>query len=1690
MIAPALTAALKWSRWLPVLLAASHLHAQTKTIHLRNQPITTTPGQATLQGLAPASPVSGLWLVQFEAAPDQARREQLQSLGVQLLRYVPEDAFVARFNKVQLSQVKALPFVRWIGEYKPEYKIHSALAQGTNRIQARILLAGNAQPKEMAPLLPLLRGGRAQRGSRFGRIWEVTGTPAELQAAAKSSVVLWLEPAARPKLYDEIATKIVGGDNQEPGTGSIVQQLGFDGSGVTVSVADSGLDVGEADGIHPDLEGRVDRFLFYGRLTDASDEHSHGTHVSGIVAGNAATGETDENGYLYGLGVAPNAHLVAQRIFDGEGNYEPPPSNETLTRDAVRAGAQIGSNSWGDDTQGRYDLSAHDFDALVRDADELALGDQPYVLEFSAGNAGPGPQTIGSPAVAKNVIATGACQNDRFDFFLWADGAEFMADFSSRGPCEDGRIKPDIVAPGTWIASLQSSFATDENSWSPISFYYQYQGGTSQSGPHASGAAAVFIQYYRETHTNATPSPALVKAALINSATDMDDTLETDPVPNTDEGWGRVNLPALMDGTRVFDFHDQTTLLRTGQSYEQRVVVGSSDEPLKITLVYTDVPGFPAAIPALVNDLDLEVTAPDGQVYRGNQFEDGESVPGSPARDDRNNVEAVHISVPLPGEYIIRVEARAVPEDARRDTPEPDQDFALITSGDLPGPGVGTLILDRPAYRAPGVIAVKLIDFDLKGQASVPILLTSSTETNGETVVLQSFGPNGVFTGSIATVTGPALTDSQLQIASGDEIQARYVDLSPSETRIARARADFTAPVISQVTTNGRLARVTISWETDEPAVGIVRYGTNIPPTLAVSNSLFRTSHEITLNNLVEGVTYRFEIVSIDAAGNAATNNNLGNYFTFVPPPAATVLLVNDYQPDEFTEEVPVSTYTIALDRTGFTYDVWDTIDLGVPGTNDLHPYRVVIWRVSDSIGSQTTISAAAQANIRTYVNGGGGFLFTSMESLTRLGAVAFRTNVLHVESFDEDPGVPGVEGVDNDPITAGMNLELDYSAYHTDFHEILGISEDLSDTIKPIGDAEPIFFANDSGGIAGLRYPRTGQDATGRVVFLSFPLDTIPLDTPAPDNRSAVLQNIIKFLAPGASGLGSIAFDRPAYTIPSLMTIEVADSDLAGQAQIPIQVFSSSETNGITVLLSETVQRGTFRGSVSLVATNPPAGSSSLKVKNGDSVWAEYPDLSPPSTRRATSQIDTDLPAISGISSEAEYQEAIIRWETTEPTDGLVQFGESTFLGRTSYDGLFSDGHELLLRGLLPDRIYFYQVVSRDRAGNTITDDNHGEFYTFHTLAPRTLPFFDDLDHASSTNWAVIRGDESETEWELGVPANDRETAANSPPNSWGSNLQGLAISIADTLLVGPALNLTGGNSATLRFWHSYDFTERGEFDLYEFGQVYISTNNTADWTLVAEFADESAGWEEAEVDLTPYLGQVVSVGWYYGLLAFDAPPRPGWLIDDISVTVTNIAGGTVEITNNISTASFALVGPAARSGRGNYLVVSNAPPGTYSVTFGDVPFYETPLPQTNVLSSSNLIRFTGTYTFRDANANNVSDAWETNFFAGLLPVDPRLSDSDGDGATDYQEFVAGTNPTNAQSTLSISPPAPLSNGNVRYSWASVPGHSYRLEISTDLINWLPFSDWVTAVSATTSLTLPAPTNQRFYWLRLATRL
>ena len=1689
---------------------------EAKNIRLRNELIetdsaTNRAGMAVQKRAATAA--SGLYLVQFNGSLAPAQRAELKRAGVELLKYVPDDAFIAKFNNASPAGVGAMGFVRWLGPYQREQKVQRQLqaaaplaAQTNETIRVNILLSATATAAEIAAVRSRLALAQPESRLRQGIIVRGELLPGQLDALAQSSAVLWIERASKRKLVDEAATKIVGGDDGNLATPTVTQQLGFDGRGVTVCVADTGLDSGNTNTMHPDLRGRVTGFQFYSPLTDGSDGYGHGTHCAGIVAGNEGTGETDpDTGQFYGLGVASGANIFVERIFDSAANEVDFTSDETLTHDAVRHGAKIGSNSWGNDVAGEYDTDCAQFDELVRDADAGTAGYQPYILEFSAGNSGPGSQTIGSPACAKNVIATGASQNVpgtlAQTYGLYADGIDTMADFSSRGPCADGRIKPDLVAPGTWIASAASQSAPDlaSVSWTVIDDFYVFMGGTSMAGPHAAGAAAVFVQFYQATHTNGVPSPALVKAALINSADELDQgNGGPGPVPNNDEGWGRINLQNIITtnfsaAPRYYQYVDQTAPLTNGQVYAQHVFARSAGEPLKLTLAYTDVPGFPGAIPALVNDLDLEVVAPDGTLYRGNQFGAGESVPNPPSSDKLNNVEGILLMAPAPGDYLVRVRASRVVQDALTNSAALDQDFALVASGDLARPGVGLILLDRPSYTAPGAMQLTVFDAVRAASNSVSVLVTNLTAHKSTTVALNAAGNYGAFTGAVATVTGVA-GGGQIQVANGDLLEADYFDAGAGK-RSATAVADLVAPAITGVAATTDLGVLTITWQTVEPSSSLVRYGTNSAGlNLAVTNLALVTNHVVKLTKLIPGQTYYFLVSSADAAGNAGTNNNAGAYFTFTGVATPTVLLVDAYDTAAETLNgatvIPDGSYTNVLTAAGFTYGFWKVNLRGSPSPADLKPFSVVIWRTTDDIinygvdadgftdpsATNNTLNAQQQYMIQGYLNGGGAFFMASMGILTQLGDVPFRRNVLQVAGFkqnpdppspcddcDEDFEVPAIVGAS--ALATGLNKTLDYSNYPVFDFEATVYGPDFSDTFTPAAAATAIAFESASFKPCGMSYPDVGVDNPGRVVFLSFPFDTVPTNGAAPNNAAALLRNIISFLAPGANGAGSVRLDHDFYTTNDVVTLEVGDSDLAGAGQATATFGASARTNRTPVTLFETTHPGLFRGYVTLVAG--VAGTNQLRVQNGDVITATYADASNGSNVTATATVDTVPPVISQVAATTDYANAQVTWKTSKPADSSVQYSESPLPDRAVYDGQFVTNHALTISGLSANRVYYYQVVSRDLAGNTTVDDNHGTNYSFTTLRAPAPPWFDNLE-SGAPGWKVVPYSGSDVNWILGRPANGLSHSAASGTNAWGSNLTGQTPALlAGSFLYSPVIDLFGMTSVTLTFSDNFDFTSG-----LETGELGISTNSSTPPinvpTLVNYAGEATAGWEQETVDLTPFAGKTIPVVWFYFGLFGD-----GLLVADIGITGI-AATGKINITKNLGQGTWSLASRSAiglvpvQSGAAPAVTISNLAAGQYVVQFSDVPSYQTPPDQTNTLAAGGTTGFAGNYDFLDVNGNNISDSWENNYF-GSATNRTQQTDSDHDGMADYAEFIAGTDPTNAASRFYFTGETVPGGRLVQMQWTVAAGRLYQVSSSGNLSGWVTNTPWLQAANSST---------------------
>ena len=134
----------------------------------------------------------------------------------------------------------------------------------------------------------------------------------------------------------------------------------------------------------------------------------------------------------------------------------------------------------------------------------------------------------------------------------------------------------------------------------------------------------------------------------------------------------------------------------------------------------------------------------------------------------------------------------------------------------------------------------------------------------------------------------------------------------------------------------------------------------------------------------------------------------------------------------------------------------------------------------------------------------------------------------------------------------------------------------------------------------------------------------------------------------------------------------------------------------------------------------------------------------------------------------------------------------------------------------------------------------------------------------------------------------------------------------------------------------------------------------------------------------------------------------------------------------------------------------------------FSDVAFYQTPPDQSQTLTNARTLTFTGTYDFIDANQNGISDAWEKYYFGSVTTNRTQFTDSDGDGMSDYAEFIAGTDPTNAASKLVFLATTLLTNKLVQFEWAAIPGRLYQVQTCglalTNQQSWTPVSDWLHA--------------------------
>lgn len=677
------------------------------------------------------SGVMGQYIVHMLGPIATGWRQTLERMDVEVLNYVHNYAYRVRMTPEQAKEVSGLQFVDWVGVYHPYYKIQVDMEPGVVYIG---MVPGTSRDslKEVRDVTPILSFTDVKgEGYRF---MSMVQTKEMLYELANINDVSYIIEYNEPVLHAEIDSQMIGGgawymdDDGNPSTpyrahgshGAYMNQLGYTGAGVTVAVADTGLGDGTTpDAGHADFTGRVIGGYYWSPLTTWADEHSHGTHCTGSIAGDTYAGTevtyAGHGPYYASQGLAYNSQLYGIRIFDDTPNWSGPGDYFKILEVAKQeADAYVHSNSWGANTGGAYYLRDNSYDRAVRDADRDAAGNQPMVVTVAAGNDGADYdddwniiyyQTINSPGNAKNVITVGATESYMPDagsygyqghinyFGVTPDNPDNMIHFSSRGWTADNRIKPDVVAPGYGILStltpeIPSGNYTGDNR-------YEWKQGTSMSTPAVAGAAAVTVEWYEENH-GTRPSPAMVKALLINTANDMDDaTGNTGPIPNRDEGWGMVDISKLERpyGDPVpFFLIDQKTVFTDSLQEEEYVVKPDRLEvPLRFSLVWTDkeAPSGTGGGRTLVNNLDLEVESPSGRIYRGNAFSGGWTQAGTDTMgdfdysgdgwDDTNNVENVYIHPEdvEPGVYTVRVVAKNIADDGVK-LGYNSQDYALV----------------------------------------------------------------------------------------------------------------------------------------------------------------------------------------------------------------------------------------------------------------------------------------------------------------------------------------------------------------------------------------------------------------------------------------------------------------------------------------------------------------------------------------------------------------------------------------------------------------------------------------------------------------------------------------------------------------------------------------------------------------------------------------------------------------------------------------------------------------------------------------------------------------------------------------------------------------------------------------------------------------------------------------------------
>jgi len=632
-------------------------------------------------------------ILQFNHVPSLRERRELEDLDIQLQKPLSGNAWLASVpTSLSSTQIKTVP-VRWIGSLKVADKLAPSLRtkrvgkhakREAGRLELIVKLFAGTDSQTLIQQLEQLGGEVRRDASEKLRILVVSIPEGQLNALANLDAVRYIEPTRPPgQPESDRARAYINAD--------AVQAAGTDGTGVNVGV----FEYEHVYAAHPDFGGRVTK-----GDTDGIYYHpdvAHATMTAGIIAGDGSISGAHGGAALQWRGVAPDASVsfyAFEDLIDWVTNYMGD------IQDAIENdGIDIANNSWGD--SGCADISYGAYAGLAPFLDDAVRGSfgRQVPIIFSVGNERDGfwdsdaeatsfdcvdnnaapfenYGSLNHPKSAKNILAVGAVDsaNNRH------------SEYSSWGPTLDGRLKPEVVAAGhhnggliSGVTELNNVYGREEDPWGNVTYGNPSQQGyrvpyrfdpanpddyrygwftmTSAAAAEVSGSYALILDAWRETFTGRPdPLPSTYKTLIVHTADDLDDgTSWYNRGPDYASGYGIVDINAAVTSVQRREaLEDQVD---HGESATYYLAVTAGTPSLKVTLAWDDPAAAEDANPALINDLDLVVTAPDGT--RHYPWTLNPAAPSAAAERDQadriNNLEQVEVDAPIEGTWEVSI---------------------------------------------------------------------------------------------------------------------------------------------------------------------------------------------------------------------------------------------------------------------------------------------------------------------------------------------------------------------------------------------------------------------------------------------------------------------------------------------------------------------------------------------------------------------------------------------------------------------------------------------------------------------------------------------------------------------------------------------------------------------------------------------------------------------------------------------------------------------------------------------------------------------------------------------------------------------------------------------------------------------------------------------------------------------------